>query len=235
MVLNAVICDDDKKCVDEVRKYVEQYCCENSITYSIDSFTSAEAVLRCDSVYNIAFLDIEMGEISGLDVAQELKKRNKNIIFIFITGYEKYVDDAMDLFSLRFLGKPLDHTRLLSGLDKAVELINEDVVEFYLSESNDIQKVKENDICYIEIMSHKTKVVLCDRCYYSSEKLDYWEKALTNVSFYRPHKSYVVNMAFIEHYRRNEVVMKNGNVIPVAYRMQSQFRKAFGDYLKRRK
>jgi len=141
----------------------------------------------------------------------------------------------MDLFALRFIKKPIDSTRLYRGLDKAITLINEDEISFYLKDSGALKNIKANEIMYIEIGDHKTVVVTESKIYNSKDSIDYWEQRLTNVCFGRPHKSFIINMEYIDKYQRNEVTLKNGKIIPIAYRKQKEFRKIFVEYLRRRK
>ncbi len=235
MVINALICDDEIQYIDKISKCLNDFCYDHSITYKAEAFTNGLDAINSVNTYNIAFLDIEIDNISGLEIAKALKERNKNLIVFFITAYEKYIDDAMDLFAFRFIKKPLNRARLYKGLEKAVSLINEEEISIYLKDSKAIQNIKASDIMYIEIGDHKTMISTEDQIYNSSESLDYWETKLTNVCFCRPHKSFILNMKYIDKYQRNEVTLTNGNIIPIAYRKQKEFRKIFGDYLKRRK
>jgi DNA-binding LytR/AlgR family response regulator len=235
LTINALICDDEHSCIKEIVQYLVKYCEEHNISYSYDSYDSGEEAMISNSTYNIAFLDVEIGSVTGLEIARKLKENNKNIIIFFITSYEKYIDDAMDLFALRFLKKPLDYSRFYSGLDKAIELINEDVVEFYLKDENKLIRLKSSEIIYIETLNHKTKIVTISKTYYSSKLIDEWEKELTHTSFSRVHKSYILNMDYVSEYQRDHVKLTNGSIVPISYRKQADFRKVFYQYLKRRK
>lgn len=235
MIINALICDDEEQCVNKIYNCLDNFCYDHSLIYKADTFTNGLDAINSENTYNVAFLDIEIDNISGLDIAKELKKRNKNVIVFFITAYEKYIDDAMDLFALRYIKKPVSQERLYNGLEKAISLINEDEITIYLKDSDSIQKVKAGDIMYIEIGDHKTIISTKDKTYYSPENLDYWENLLTNVCFCRPHKSFILNMEYVYKYRRNEVLLTNNKIIPIAYRKQTDFRRIFSDYLKRRK
>lgn len=235
MILNALICDDEQHCCKEIEKYLLKYCDEHRIICDYDCFTSSEEIEKTNKKYNIAFLDIEIDNTTGLEIANKLKILNKNIIIFFITAYERYIDDAMNLYALRFLKKPLDYSRFYSGLDRAIELINEDVIEFFLNDSEKSIKINANEIIYAEIVNRQTKIVTENNIYYSKDTIDYWEKALTHTSFCRIHKSFIINLDYIKEYQRNEVKLTNGQIIPIAYRNQTQFRKIFYNYLKRRK
>lgn len=235
MLINAMICDDEKKYVDEVYECLVDYCDDNNIVCNVDIFNDGLSAGESDKIYNIAFLDIEIGNISGLKLAKLLKERNKHIVIFFITAYEKYIDDAMDLFALRFIKKPIDHIRLYNGLEKAVQLINEDEISFYLKSSKQIQKIKAKDVIYVENADHKTFVVTENKTYNTAENMDYWENKLTNICFGRPHNSFIINMEYIQNYQRKEIALSDGKIIPIAYNKQKDFRKIFCEYLKRRK
>ena len=178
---------------------------------------------------------VELGEKTGLDVAKFLKIRYKNVIIFFITEYEKYIDDAMNLFALRFIKKPLNYERFYKGLDKAIELINKDSIQFYLKDTNKLKRIQSNEIMYVETLEHKVKVVTENMVYYSANLMDEWETKLNHLCFYMVHKSYIINLDYVNEYRRDEVTLTNGEIIPISYRKQSDFRKHFHSYLKRRK
>lgn len=235
MTINALICDDEQQYIDKILNCLNEFCYDHSLTYKADSFTDGHNALNSENTYNIAFLDIEINDVSGLDIAKKLKEKNKNIIVFFITAYEKYIDDAMDLFALRFIKKPINKARLYQGLEKAVSLINEDKISIFLKDSKTMQNVKASDIMYMEIGDHKTIIATVNKTYFSSENLDYWERKLMNICFCRPHKSFILNMEYIDKYQKNEVTLTNGKIIPISYRKQKEFRKIFTEYLRRRK
>lgn len=84
MLINAMICDDEKKYVDEVYKCLVDYCDDNNIVCNVDIFNDGLSAGESDKIYNIAFLDIEIGNISGLKLAKLLKERNKHIVIFLL-------------------------------------------------------------------------------------------------------------------------------------------------------
>lgn len=232
MTVNALICADEENLIGDVVEYLERYCSEHRLNCEYDCFTSGEEALNSTDIYNIAFLDVEMKNITGLEIASVLKQENKNIIIFFIAGYDTYLDDALNLSALRYLTKPLDCARFYSGLDKAIELINENVIEFYIKNSNKITRIDSNEIMYVETLAHKTKIVTEKQLFYSSEQLSYWESKLNHSCFCRVHKSFLLNMDYVVEYQRREVKLPNGEIVPISYRRQAEFRKEFLDYSK---
>ncbi|MCR5523975.1 MAG: LytTR family DNA-binding domain-containing protein [Clostridia bacterium] len=227
--MRVVICDDDKSCIDDIYTNIQSIMTENNISAQINTFTDSEELFECGNHYDLAFLDVEMKPFSGIETARKLKTINKNIVIFFITSFDKYLDEAMDINAFRFIKKPIDVKRLRSGLLKALTLIDNTQVSFHLKEDNSIVTVSSNDIIYIEIVGRSTEVVLENKKYISANKIDFWESKLVASFFYRVHKSYIINMKYITQYSRDMVTLAQKYNIPISYRKQVAFRTAFFD------
>lgn len=230
--MNILICDDEQKYIDDIQKHVSIFMDKHGYDENIDTFLSGEeAIESCkNNSYDIAFLDIEIGNIKGTEIAKILKENNKHVIIFIITAYDKYLDEAMDLNVLRFLTKPINVKRLNSGLEKAIALIDNSIVDVYLKKDSEIIKVPANNIIYIEIVDRCTKIVTDKDVYMSSSSIKYWKEKLTASFFYQVHTSFIINMKFITKYSRELVELKYKYLIPIAYRKRSKFRNYFLNY-----
>ena len=119
--MRILICDDEVKYVNELKVHVREYMKNHFIQCNIETTSSPKEVLKKNRTYDLVFLDIQMPEINGLEIAHKLKERNSKVVIFFITAFNKYQDDAMDLQIFRFFEKPFDVKRLYSSLDKAME------------------------------------------------------------------------------------------------------------------
>ena len=225
--MKVLICDDDKLYTQEIFNNVKNLLDEKQIQSKIYSFTDSSLVYSGDSFYDLAFLDVEMQPYSGIETARKLKAINKSIVIFFITSYDKYLDEAMDINAFRFIKKPLDVKRLRAGVEKALSLIDDTQISFYLKENNSIVTVSSNDIIYIEIVGRTTEVVLEDKKYISTNQISFWESKLIASFFYRVHKSFIINMKYITNYKRDIVTLAQKYTVPISYRKQSAFRSAF--------
>lgn len=81
MSVKALICDDDTECRELTVSYFVRYCEDRGINYSYDSCDNAQDAIISEKAYDIAFLDVELGEKTGLDVAKFLKIRNKMLLY----------------------------------------------------------------------------------------------------------------------------------------------------------
>lgn len=227
--MKVVICDDDKLYTDDVFANVQTVLAESRIAAQIETFTDSERLFNNNNSYDLAFLDVEMNPYSGIETARKLKTINKNIVIFFITSYDKYLDEAMDINAFRFIKKPLDVKRLRLGVKKALAFIDNTQISFYLKKDNTMITVSSNDIVYIEIVGRTTEVILENTKYISSSSISFWENKLVASFFYRVHKSYIINMKYITSYQRDMVELAGNYRIPISYRKQSAFRTAFFD------
>ena len=207
MLMNIAICDDDKSFRDLLEKHLRNYFNDRNISLNIFQFPSGEKLLENQLLFDLVFLDVEMGNINGIDTGKELKRRNPHNIIFVITSYDGYLDDAFHIRAFRFLSKPLDIVRLYRALDDAAELINNDIIVFYDVKSSSNVRIYTNDIIYLEIEKKKTKIVTVDNIYYSNEKISVWKNRLNAISFVCPHSSYVANLDYSVYHTRTLLVL----------------------------
>lgn len=123
--MNILICDDDKLYVDMIRKYVDEFFAEHKITdYKVYEYNSGDEAAKNNEKIDIAFLDVEMDGINGIEAGKCLRNNNKNIVLFIITSYMGYLDDAMDEGVFRYINKPLERPVIMRGLQKALLLCN---------------------------------------------------------------------------------------------------------------
>ena len=191
--MRILFCDDDKNSLEVLNETVSEYMNEKGYNYESVSTSVSSSVMQSEDVFDLAFLDIQMAEVDGLSLAEELKKRNSNVIIFFVTNYEQFQDDAMDLRVFRFFNKPLEKSRLYSGLDKAMEYLNDSCVEIYLKNCGEYTKILVNDICYIKRENRKVIVVTKNTQYETTEKLEDLHQKLPHTFFYLVHKSFFIS------------------------------------------
>lgn len=231
--MKIIICDDELQYLTDLKKHIEEYMNNRYIKFDIDTYTDPSLVLNTDISYDIAFLDIQMEKFDGISLAKELKQRNNKVIIFFVTSYDEYQDDAMDLHAFRFFEKPFNAERLYLGLDKAMEYINETYIEFYLCDGKRQTKILVDDIIYIEHQNRKVFLNEKNGSHITTENLVEWKAKLPHSFFYQVHKSFIVNLHYVEEYNYTELYLIGGRRIPIASRKQADFHKYWFTYLRR--
>lgn len=232
--LKILFCDDDRKAIDELVVAVSEYMNKKFIKNEIVTTTSSKEVIESEEVFDLAFLDIQMDEADGLSVAKELKRRNGKVIIFFVTDYKEFQDDAMDLRVFRFYEKPFDVQRLYSGLDKAMEYLDETYVDIFVQQKGIQIKLYVDDIIYIKRENRKVTIVTKDCEYDTFETLEHWCDKLPTTFFFLVHKSFLVNLHYVTSYSYTELYLDKKIRIPVAPRKQADFHKYWFSYLRGR-
>lgn len=232
--MRVLICDDEETYLNTLKIHVEEYMNHCHIPCSITAITDPTAVLEENAAFDLAFLDIQMPGVNGITLAGQLRQRNPKLALFFVTNYEEYQDEAMDLQAFRFFEKPFDVKRLHTGLDKAMEYIDGAYVDIYLAENGIQQRVIADDILYVTREGRKVSLKTTGQKFLISEPYDRLCEKLPQLFFYPVHKSFFVNLHYVERYSYSELLLSDGTRVPVAPRKQSAFHKFWFEYLRRR-
>lgn len=233
-ILRVLICDDELFAVDSINKIVSEYFSERNIPSEIIAESDSAKVMTEQKVFDMAFLDIEMPNYSGFEIARHLMTLNRNIIIFIITSHNDYLDSAMDLRVFRFLPKPLDKERIFGGLDSAIKLYNENT-RMLLTDGSTSQRIYVRDILFITINKRKTLVVTVNDEIISDRSLAQWKDILPSGCFAQPHYSYLVNLRNIERLDKNLIILKRNNgesvKVNISQRKYKDFNNRFLSYI----
>lgn len=225
--MKIVICDDEQIYIDNIVQHLDFFSIDNNIKFEKSIFTNSADMLSSNIKYDIAILDVEMDNINGIKLGEELRKSNPHIILIYVTAHKKYLDDALNLNAVRFFEKPLDSQRFYRGLRDAITRIDNTSINFYLKNQKIIERISAQDIVFVEIEKRKTKVITHDKVYHSDHHMTFWEDSLTSTIFISPHKSYIINFNYVTSYERNRIVLDNKYEVNIARNRQVDFYQKF--------
>lgn len=227
-MLKIAICDDILEEREELKETCEKYFCQKGLICDYEMFQSGEEVLeyKGDEIW-LLLLDIEMPGINGIKVMQQLLSRRYIWRIIFISYHSEYVMDSFSIKTLGFCQKPLQRERLYRYFDMAV----------YENNGVGIDKGKyvcidERDIIYIKSDGHYTHVVTekGEKLYaYSIGEL---EKRLEYSNIVRVHKSYMVNLNYIDTFKYSKIhIMNSEEHITVGRAYYKAFKERYEKYI----
>lgn len=232
--MKILICDDEERYLNELKVHVEEYLRTHNIKAELFTTLNPKEIMDSSFAFDLVFLDIQMPELNGIELAKELKNRNNKVIFFFVTNFDEYLDEAMDLRIFRFFEKPFNVKRLYSSLDRAMEYIDESYVDLFLYNNGEHQKILVDNIVYIK--RENRKVILTTNSgneYITKESLEHWTEKLPNTFFYLVHKGFLVNLHYITKCSYTELYIDKVR-IPIAPRKQANFHNYWVEYLTRR-
>ncbi len=234
--MRIAICDDEKRICTILAEKVGKICPDAEII----TYASGKELLKADELPDILLLDIRMPGISGMDVAKVLRDRDWRKILIFITGEEDQVFQSFDFHAFHFLVKPVADEKLKEVLDNARKELERlyDVPgrhDKYIEIQSGTSHIRINlsKLLYAEVYDRKTILHM------KNESIEYYGQlsvleGLVGKDFYRIHRSYLVNLKYVERYDRTSVTLKGGDNIPISRREYDGFLKAYLEYSRRR-
>lgn len=197
-----LIVDDERPARSELRFLLEKIFeqlnqQEVEILEAGSGFTALELIDKHS--FDACFLDVELGDIKGTDLAQKMRERHLNTPIIFVTAYENYALNAFDLDAVDYIMKPFDEARIKKSIERLLQRkteISKVAGPFALPAGDHMEVVMADSISYIEAIHKGSKVHCHKNIYFSNEPLVEWEKKLSPAGeqFTRIHKSFIVNL-----------------------------------------
>lgn len=233
MKLRVAVCDDLKESLVQLEKLLEQLSYVRVIdTFSDMSFFYDE--LREGKTYDVVFMDIDWKqEKTGIDFAAELQKYSPNSQIVYVTAYTmEYVEDVFLTASnlSGFLMKPVKMKQLEKNLEKVRRRLPDKEGKLLVKQRGTMIAIPFKEIIYIESQLHKVSIVLKEASYQCNEQLSSIKKRL-NDQFLECHKSYMVNMEYIQELKNGEVLLNNGVTISVSKTKAGEAKKKFFEYV----
>ncbi len=225
------VCDDSSADRAYVTALIEAWGCSRDILLQIEDYPSAEAFLFAyegNEAVDVLFLDIEMGDMSGVELAKRLRQMGAGLQIVFLTGYMEYIAEGYDVEALHYLIKPVAQEKLGAVLDRAVERLKTRENVLLLSLSDGVVRLPLYEIRYLEVMKNYVTLHAVEE-YSVKRSLSELTKELDE-SFYRIHRSYIVNLRFVKRITRTEVTLKDGAALPLSRKLYDGLNQALIKY-----
>lgn len=207
MKYKIAICDDEQGQIEHISSLVSAWGRQNGYTCDIKIFYSAEAFLfeyEDNKAYDILLLDIEMRNVTGIELAKRLRKDNNRAEIIFITSHFEFVSEGYEVDALHYLTKPISEEKLMQVLSKAVEKLSAEPPSVVINCDGVTVKLFEADILYVESSLHYIIICTKDNEYKIKESISAFEQRLSE-DFYRIHRSYLASLKRITRISRTSV------------------------------
>ncbi len=231
-MIKVAICEDNETQLTSLYNLTKEIFDNLNLQYIIIKFADGNNLLKSTYNFHIYLLDIQLNDSSGIDIAKKIQLHDKNAIIIFVTALKDYIFDAFDLRAFNYILKPINKNRYKNILYSAVNSLQKED-KFILAKYNGYSsKILFNDITYIESLKRKIKVHTLTNVFEYYYKLSDIEKELAGDNFFRCHKSYIVNLKFVQSYNNTNIILENGQEIFLSKHKYLDFSKAFMYYLK---
>lgn len=242
--LKAIIVDDEQSARDNLTYLINRHCAKIEVIAEANKVDIAVEQIK-NLQPDIVFLDIEMPQKNGFKLFKYFNELNFHVVFV--TAYNHYAVKAFEVSAVDYLLKPVDIERLKEAEQKVIkqkklnqnlELLQENIQQpefknIAIPHKSDFVVIKIRNIIYIQASRAYSHVLVFDtneqteKTYVYAKKLFYFEENLPQKLFVRVHRSWVININFVQSYSKKDfkITLKNNQQIPVS----NTYKKAFED------
>lgn len=239
-MFHIAICDDESCFRQSFQEYISSYLESHGISYEIDTFSSGEEFLALGiamTKYTVVFLDINMGKTDGVTTAKKIRSISKEIFIVFVTAFFDYTLEGYKVDAIRYLIKDSSYTHFQNTvnecMDSIIEKMNYVVVKKKFDFKEGAKEISLEKLLYVESNLHRLSFHVMEeelKIYTLYKTLDELERELEGNGFIRIHKSYLVNLKYIESILRYKAILCDGTELIIPKIRYMQVKEAFIAY-----
>lgn len=239
--MRIAICDDEKAVVDNLALEAADWAKAEQVACRTERFASADTFLfaweeKKDT--DVLLLDIEMPGMDGIALARRLRRMGEKISIIFVTGNPEFALEGYDLEAVSYLVKPVKREKLQVALNRAREQMGRRPAILVPLSAGEVERVYVSDICFLESDMHDCLIWKRDGSRIVAKiGLQQLEQELAacewGEAFFKTHRSYYINLAYVERIGKKDLRMENTLSVPIARGKWEALNQAYMGYFRR--
>lgn len=229
-MIRVAVCDDIQEAVTQITGYLMEYQQLKNQKLDVTSFFNAEDLWEhlksnhCDLI----ILDIEFVKMNGVELGHLIRTEldDHAVSIIYISAMDTYDRQLFDVQPLNFLPKPIDKQKLFETVDLAIRLLDDKNHIFAFKDKDGSHRLRIKEILYFESFAHDLQIVTTNGNYIFRAGMSEIMSELSNFGFIQVHRSYIVNYDQIKTIKYEELIMANGDPIPISRDKRKETREA---------
>lgn len=207
--MNVLIADDEELSLLELEYILSNIEYISDISKASNGF---EVLKLCEvKKFDVTFLDIKLGDYNGIRIAQQLLEKEKPPKIVFVTAFEEYAVKAFELQAVDYVLKPFSEERIKKTLDRLENILKDkDQIEesikqdvkslnkLAVEQDGRISLIDIDDIIFIEADGRNSTIRTSSGKYHTKVSLKDLERRLGGLTFFRPHRSFIINLKKIK-------------------------------------
>lgn len=234
--LSVAVCDDEPYMAGLLAEHVSAFFESEKFAADVSVFPDGSSLLASGAQPDLLLLDIRMPHPDGMETARELRRRGFRGFLVFVTILHEPVFQAFEVQAFDYLVKPLRADAFRRTMCRLLPALRGRGGHSLLVQKGAEQHIVPfADICYCEVIGRKIYLHLKD-----SAILDYYGTMETleqklDGRFFKCHRSYLVNLAYLESYKGGQAILQNGEAVPVSRLRGREFSAAILHYMEGRR
>lgn len=229
-MIKCAIIEDDATQAAALERHIEKFGIESGEFFEVKSFSNAVTFLENYTAdFDVAFIDIRMPYIDGMQAAKLLRKKDERILIVFVTSLAQYAIDGYSVNATDYVLKPVEYAEFALTMARVMRKLNkkEDVFTLHTKEGN--VRIKISAILYVETDGHNLIYHTPDKDYVRYAPLKTAVKELEGKSFSLCNRCYLVNLSHVQNIAGQQVTV-GGVELQISQPRKKQFLADFNTY-----
>ena len=235
MAITIGVCDDNPQQVG----LLVQYLNNNQRAEAFDIIKSTDPAEFMELLQNkkprLVFLDIDMGQTSGIRLGEKIKALYEDTVLVYITAHEKYALEAFGVRAFHYLLKPLTRDQFNEVLEEGIRHIENAAAKakktLTVKTKKEVVCLDFGDIVYFEKTGHKIKIHTRERDFFYYDNFANLLDTLGTDSFIQCHQGYIANISMIRGFRDKTLFLEDSIALPVSRTFTDTVKKTLADRL----
>ena len=234
--MNIAICDDKASDRAEIRAILEDYMKRNGYAGEIRLFESGEELLASftHGLYDVIFLDIYMGGANGIETARRIRDIDPTCAIVFITSSSDHSLESYSVRGIAYVVKPIRADDVNAALFACREIFMRNARYIEIRADRIDVRIPLNKIYSAESQANYVIFRAENGEYRTRMTLDEAQRRLGGKPFYRCHQSFIVNTNHIRKLGASDIIMKNGESVPMRKNGRDSVRADLADMISER-
>lgn len=228
------IVDDEQNCIDDLHSLLFWYAKEKNIDVSFYFFNDGDSFLKAykPEYYDIVFLDIYIGETTGMKLAEAIRKQSENGMIIFCTTSINDMPQAFRFHAFEYIIKPPDFDRIKHIMDDAIAILPKLEKYIDLQSGSESIKLAVSNIMYAVSSGHYLEINLRGGESHSvrTTMAQLKEKLADDERFLSINKGVIVNMDYIKNIADKNCMMNDDTALPIKIREVNNIKQHWQNY-----
>jgi DNA-binding LytR/AlgR family response regulator len=234
-MLRIAICDDNKAILLSYKERIKALFESKQVKVAIFEYINGSKLIEdcATAPYDLIFLDIDMPEMTGFDVAEKINEVSVDSVIIFVTNEEQLVYRSLRYSPFRFIRKAYLVAELNEAIISFLDLYaKRNKTQVFNCVNGELIAVNIKDILYIESNKHKVTVYTQKKNFITKAKIGELEDKLKISGFIRVHVGYLINMKYIFSIEKTEVILVDQTSIPMSRHRTEQVKMEFQKFIR---
>lgn len=215
-LIKIAVCEDDLSEQQTLRQLLNDYFNAHAFHFALSFFSSGEDLLQAlpEADFSLLFLDIFMEGIDGMETARYIRSGNYDLPIIFITASRDFAVESYEVDALYYLTKPLTMDKLAAAMSRCSDLLTTSRRCLEVVSGRETRRIELRGILYAEAFSNRIMLHTMNGDIPVYQSLDTLVQKVGD-PFLRCHRSFVVNMNFIQRIEGKDFILTSGDRVPI--------------------